>query len=94
MNAIKIAVETGTYVMGVRQTVKAVREGTVKMVVVASGVNQRFGSVIEEARRKSVKTYEFPGGPWDLAALCSRGHMVSAIGIIDPGESDLLKRSE
>ncbi|MCL5788579.1 MAG: 50S ribosomal protein L30e [Candidatus Marsarchaeota archaeon] len=89
-----MAVETGTYVMGVKQTLKKLRDGSARMVVVASGrVAEDVSSLVGEARSKSVRVYEFPGSGWDLAALCARGHVVSAIGIIDPGESDILKKS-
>ncbi|MEM0120249.1 MAG: 50S ribosomal protein L30e [Thermoprotei archaeon] len=91
INSLKVAVQTGRVVLGEKQTLKGLAKRNVKLVVVSSTA-PNLKRLTEEAKKLGVKVYEFPGGGWDLAALCTRNHVVSALGIVDPGESDILSK--
>jgi large subunit ribosomal protein L30e len=91
INSLKVAVQTGKVVFGQKETLKGLLKHSVKLVVVASNAPNR-DVVLKEAEDRGAKVYEFPGSGWDLAALCARGHVVSTLGLVDPGESDILSK--
>jgi len=91
INSLKVAVQTGKVVFGEKQTFKGLRKRSVRLVVVSSN-SPSYSKLVEEAKKLGVKVLEFPGSGWDLAAVCSRSHVISALGIIDPGESDITSR--
>ncbi|HLH45193.1 MAG TPA: 50S ribosomal protein L30e [bacterium] len=91
INSLKVAVQTGRVVLGEKETLKGLAKRSVKLVVVSSTA-PNSKRLVEEAKRLAVKVYEFPGSGWDLAAVCARGHVVSALGIVDPGESDIISK--
>ncbi|PSN92557.1 50S ribosomal protein L30e [Candidatus Marsarchaeota G2 archaeon OSP_D] len=91
INSLKVAVQTGRVVLGEKETLKGLAKRSVKLVVVSSTA-PNSKRLVEEAKKLAVKVYEFPGSGWDLAAVCTRGHVVSALGIVDPGESDILSK--
>jgi Ribosomal protein L30E len=93
IGSLKVAVETGVCVFGVDQTIKGLQRGSVKLVVVSSNPPKGRNEALERMVAKSgAKVHRFPGSGWDLASVCSRNHIVSVVGIVDPGESDIFKR--
>jgi large subunit ribosomal protein L30e len=95
MNSLKVAAETGRIVLGAKQTIKGVQKKAVKLVVVTSNAPESEArKLVALANQSGVKVYKFPGNGWDLAALCTRSHVVSSLGIIDAGESDIFSKIE
>ncbi len=89
---IQTAIRTGKVVLGFKQTRKALVNGKAKMVIVARNAPSY---VIEEIKyySKLAKTpiYVFDGTSRDLGATCNRPFFVSALAIINPGESSILE---
>ncbi len=80
--AIKSAIATGEVCLGTDVTKKRVREGKVKMVIVARNAPEKeFGDV---------PVYEFPGTNADLGVACGKPFPVAVVGIIDEGQSEIL----
>jgi large subunit ribosomal protein L30e len=95
MNSLKVAAETGRVVLGAKQTIKGVQKKVVKLVVVTGNAPQTEAhKLVTLANQNGVKLYRFPGNGWDLAAICMRSHVVSSLGVIDAGESDIFSKIE
>jgi large subunit ribosomal protein L30e len=83
---IRNAIETGAVKLGVDETKKAVREGNAKLVILASNCPDDF---LKD--QVQTKTLRFPGTNVDLGSACGKPFSVSALAVIEPGESDVLK---
>ncbi len=94
MNALKMAVETGKSVFGYRQTAKGIKSRAVKLLVISSNAPADQANLLARlAKENGVKVLPFPGTGWDLAALCNRSHVISSLGVMDAGQSNLLDRA-
>lgn len=82
---VKLAVDTGNVVLGVRQAKKAVKRKVARLVVVASNCPDT-----EISKTTVVKVHVFPGSNVELGAACGKPYAVSALAVIDPGESNIL----
>ena len=88
---LQVAMSTGKVVLGSRETIKAILHGEAKLVIVAANAPTKIKNDIEYyAKLANVPVFTFPGSSWDLGAACRKPFKVSALAIIDPGESNIL----
>lgn len=87
-NSLKLAVQTGKVVFGHDKTVKMAREKKVKLIVVAS--NYRKDSELTKNIFNDVPVLRYPGTNVELGRICGKKFSVSVLGIIDPGNSNIL----
>lgn len=78
---------TGKVLVGTRQAIKASKRGVAKLVIVASNCPADVKKQIAEG---SVPIYEFPGLSVDLGPICGKPFIVSALTIVDAGDSDIM----
>jgi large subunit ribosomal protein L30e len=89
---IRSAVDTGKVMMGERETLKAVKDEGLKLVICASNCASELKEELEKhAIISEVPVYKFGGSSLELGAVCGRPHLISMLGIISPGDSDVLK---
>ncbi|MEE8402008.1 MAG: 50S ribosomal protein L30e [Candidatus Hydrothermarchaeaceae archaeon] len=89
---IRTAVDTGTVIMGERRTLRAVEAKEVKMVIFASNCSEELGGRLKKFSGLSeTPLYEFGGSSLELGAVCGRPHLISMLGIVSSGDSDILK---
>jgi len=82
---IRKAIETGTVKLGVDQTKRAIREGNAKLVVLSENCPDDF--LRTQSKTKSI---QFEGSNIDLGSACGKPFSISALAILDPGESEIL----
>jgi len=88
---IASAVSTGECRIGANSSIKALRAGTVKLVVVASNCRkEEYEDISRYASLTETKMYRFEGTSWDLGEVIGKPFMVSAIAIIKQGDSKIL----
>ncbi|MEE9475002.1 MAG: 50S ribosomal protein L30e [Candidatus Hydrothermarchaeaceae archaeon] len=89
---IRTAVDTGKVIMGERETLKAVKAKGVKMVIYASNCKEKLRNDLKKHTDiTGVPAYKFDGSSIELGAVCGRPHLISMLGIVDSGDSDVLK---
>ncbi len=89
---IASAVSTGTCKIGAKSSIDSVKKGEAKLVVVAANCPQNEYDDIERyAKLAGIKVTRFEGTSWDLGETVGKPFMVSAIAIIKPGDSKILK---
>ncbi len=89
---IASAVSTGKCKIGVKSSIDALKKNEAKLVVIASNCPADGASDIERyAQMSGTKIYRFNGTSWDLGEIVGKPFMVSAIAIIEPGDSKILK---
>ena len=82
--ALKIAMRTGKVLIGTRETIKSVRNGSAKVVVVSSNCPPWL---MDELEGVSVKEYK--GFNTEMGPACGKPFPVSVATIVDPGDSGL-----
>lgn len=89
--AIRIAVKTGKVTIGSKKTIEDIKKGKPRIVIVASNCPENIKSEIQYYTKLSnIPLLVYAGNSWELGSVCERLHMVAALAIHDPGDSDIL----
>jgi large subunit ribosomal protein L30e len=89
---IASAVSTGKCKIGAKSSIDSVKKGEAKLVVVAANCPQdEYDDIERFAKLAGIKITRFEGTSWDLGETVGKPFMVSAIAIIQPGDSKILK---
>lgn len=92
--SIRTAVDTGKVSFGERETLKALRAGSLKMAIVAANCRP---DVKEDALRhagiNNVFVYEYLGSSLELGSICGKPFTISMLTILEAGESDIMELS-
>uniref|UniRef100_A0A2K5F8T4 Large ribosomal subunit protein eL30 n=1 Tax=Aotus nancymaae TaxID=37293 RepID=A0A2K5F8T4_AOTNA len=75
---LQLVMKSGKYVLGYKQTLKMIRQGKAKLVILANNC---------PALRKS----ELDGNNIELGTACGKYYRVCTLVIIDPGDSDIIR---
>ena len=88
---LRKAEDTGKIVMGAKKSIQYAKMGGAKLIIVARNARPDIKSDIEHyAKLSGIPVYEFEGTSVELGTLLGRPHTVSALAVLDPGESRIL----
>ncbi|MFA7562196.1 MAG: 50S ribosomal protein L30e [Methanoculleus sp.] len=85
--SLRKAVKTGTVFLGRNKTLESIEEGKAKLVVVARNSPESVKTMVNET---DTPVYVYDGSSVQLGKACGRPYVVSALVVIEPGESDIL----
>ncbi len=85
--SLRSVMRTGKVLVGTKQAIKASKRGVAKLVIVASNCPADVKKQISDS---NVPMYEFPGISVDLGPLCGKPFIISALTVLEPGESDIM----
>ena len=89
--AIRMAVDTGDVKFGARGSVENASTGKTKMIVVSSNCPKKTrGEIARNSKLSGVNVLVFNGTSIELGSLCGKPFPVSALSIIEPGNSNIL----
>lgn len=88
--ALRKALRTGKVYLGSKRTIKALKKGEAKMVIIAMNCPKEIREKIEKFNKSNVPVLVYNGTNMELGAICGKPFSVAALAIIDPGESDIL----
>ncbi len=89
---IASAVSTGKCRIGAKSSIDALRKNEAKLVVVAANCpDDEFSDIEHYAQMSNTRIFRFKGTSWDLGEIVGKPFMVSAIAIIEPGDSKILE---
>ncbi len=89
---IASAVSTGRCRIGAKSSIDALRKREAKLIVVAANCpKEEYEDIERYARMSGTKIYRFNGTSWDLGEVIGKPFMVSAIAVIEPGDSKILE---
>jgi large subunit ribosomal protein L30e len=86
--SLRRAIKTGNVLLGQHATEDCINEGKAQLVVVARNCPDRFQQFL--AGKQDVPVHVFAGSGVQLGMACGKPFMVSALAIVEPGESDIL----
>ena len=90
--AIATAVKTGKVEFGAKSAIKNAKLGKAKLIILASNCPKNIRADIEYYSKLSkVPIYIYKGTGIDLAVVCGKPFVVSALSIREPGDSEILK---
>ncbi len=91
-SALRMVLRTGKVVLGSKQTLKLVKHGKTRMVVVAANAPPEAKKELKYyASLSNIPVYEYSGTSVELGALCGKPFPVSMLAIVDPGDSNILE---
>lgn len=94
-NAIKIAVKTGNVQIGGKKSVRLLKTGASKLVVVANNCPKDLLADLETySKLTDIPIHPYRGSNWDLGFICGKPFIISCLSVITPGDSDILKLRE
>lgn len=85
---LRSVLSTGKVVIGGRQTLDAVKNGKAQVVVLSSNCQPE---TINEM--KNVPVINYPGTGVDLGVACGKQFAITALAVLEPGESEILSFS-
>ncbi|XP_047400803.1 60S ribosomal protein L30-like [Sciurus carolinensis] len=89
---IHLVMKSGKYALGYKQTLKMIREGKVKLVILANNCPALRKSEIEYyAMLTKTGVHHYSGNNIELGTVCRKYYRVCTWSIIDPGDSDIIR---
>ncbi|MFX1375518.1 MAG: 50S ribosomal protein L30e [Promethearchaeota archaeon] len=90
---IRVAYKTGKIIYGKNNVLKHLRDSTFKMIIVANNCPAELVSQLNyyiSLMKDKMYIHRYKGSSWDLGLTCAKPYMISIIGIINEGDSDIL----
>ena len=93
--AIAAAVKTGKVTFGANVALQNAKTGKAKMIVLAANCPKNLKEEIEyNCKLSNVPVMMFKGASMDLATVCNKPFIISALSIREAGDSEILKVTE
>ncbi|MBD3227780.1 MAG: 50S ribosomal protein L30e [Candidatus Lokiarchaeota archaeon] len=92
--ALRITLKTGKVIIGSKRSLKAIKKGQLRMIIKANNCPKRISSDIDKYCNEfepKIDVYDFKGSSWDLGFLCGKPYMISVLGIVSAGDSEITK---
>jgi large subunit ribosomal protein L30e len=90
--ALRSAAQTGTVVLGLKESLAAVSGKKAKLLVVAENAPKAGSDQIAAAAQKNgVPIYRFKGPNTELGPAAGKPFSVAVLAVLEPGESDVLQ---
>ncbi|MFB6470639.1 MAG: 50S ribosomal protein L30e [Vulcanisaeta sp. AZ3] len=88
---LQVALSTGRVMLGYKESIKAIMDGSAKLVIIASNTPTDITDTVQYyAKTNNIPIYTFQGSSWELGAALRKPFKISTIAIVDPGESNIL----
>jgi len=92
---LNLVVKSGKFHLGYKSTLKSVRQGKAKLIIISSNCPPLRKSEIEYyAMLSKTGVHQYSGANIELGTACGKFFRVSCLCITDPGDSDILKTTE
>ena len=85
--SLRKAVKTGTVFLGRNRTRECIDEGKARLVVVAENSPESVKNMVSGI---DIPVYVYEGSSLQLGKACGMPYVVSALAVVEPGESDIL----
>nr|AAP80701.1 ribosome protein L30 [Griffithsia japonica] len=87
---LALVVRSGKYTLGFKSTIKTLRTGKAKLILISSNTAPLRKSELEYyAMLSKCPVHHFVGNNNELGTACGRYFRCSAMAITDPGDSDI-----
>ena len=91
-NDIRLAVDSGKAALGINSVIDSIKNDTAKLLVVASkNRGDNVQDIAHMAKISNIRVVMFEGTSMELGAICGKPFSVSAVSIIEQGNSKILE---
>ncbi|MCL5239484.1 MAG: 50S ribosomal protein L30e [Candidatus Marsarchaeota archaeon] len=91
-NDLRLAVDTGSVVLGTQETEKAISGNKAKIVVITSkGKEKATDDITHLCNVAGIKMLMFKGSSMDLGTVCGKPYSVNSLAVLAPGNSKILE---
>eukprot|EP00002_Diphylleia_rotans_P038398 TRINITY_DN872_c0_g1_i2.p1 TRINITY_DN872_c0_g1~~TRINITY_DN872_c0_g1_i2.p1 ORF type:complete len:116 (-),score=30.34 TRINITY_DN872_c0_g1_i2:37-384(-) len=88
---LQLVVKSGKYTLGYKSTLKALRKGNAKLILIASNCPPLRKSELEYyAMLSKTGVHHYTGNNIDLGTACGKFYRTSVLTITDAGDSDII----
>ena len=90
---IKVAYKTGKIIYGKNSVLKELRKNAFKMLILAKNCPKELEQQLNyynDLMDNKLFFHKYKGSSHELGLACAKPYWISVIGIIDPGDSELL----
>ena len=92
---LALVMKSGKYTLGYKSTLKTLRSGKSKLVIICNNCPPLRKSEIEYyAMLAKTHVHHYTGNNVDLGTACGKYFRVSSLSITDPGDSDIIRTQE
>jgi len=89
---IGLVMKSGKYQLGYKTTLKTLRQGKAKLILISSNCPALRKSEIEYyAMLAKTGVHHFHGDNNEMGTACGKYYRVSCLSITDPGDSDIIR---
>merc|ERR1712240_944794 len=89
---LRLVMKSGKYHLGYRQTIKDLRNGKAKLIILANNIPAIRRSEIEYyAMLAKTGGHHYAGNNNELGTACGKYFRVCTLSITDPGDSDIIR---
>merc|ERR1712200_400823 len=89
---LALVIKSGKYNFGYRETIRQLRQGKAKLVILADNTPQLRRSEIEYyAMLAKTGVHHYKGDNIELGTACGKYFRVGCLTVTDPGDSDIIK---
>ena len=89
---LALVMKSGKYTLGYRSTLKTLRQGKAKLVIIGTNTPQLRKSEIEYyAMLSKTGVHHYTGNNIELGTACGKYFRVSVLSITEPGDSDIIR---
>ncbi|MCQ6253750.1 50S ribosomal protein L30e [Methanocaldococcus sp.] len=93
--AIRLAVDTGKVILGSRRTIKFIKHGEGKLVVIAGNIPKDLEEDVKYyAKLSNIPVYQHKITSLELGAVCGKPFPVAALLVLDEGLSNIMELVE
>ncbi len=85
--ALRNVNETGKVTVGYKATIKQLKKGKVKLIIVSNNCPEE---ALSSFKGLKVPVYTYKSNNADFGSACGKPFSISTMGIIDAGKSDIL----
>ncbi|NYT05769.1 MAG: 50S ribosomal protein L30e [Methanomicrobiales archaeon] len=86
--SLRRAIKSGTVSIGQNSTKACIEEGKAQLVVIAQNCPAEFTEFLKT--QEDVTSHQYTGSSMQLGKACGKPFMVSALAVIEAGDSDIL----
>ena len=91
-NRLALVMKSGKFTLGYKTTLKSLRSGKSKLVIISNNTPPLRKSEIEYyAMLAKTGVHHYSGNNVELGTSCGRYYRVGCLSITDPGDSDIIK---
>merc|ERR1712014_34511 len=89
---LALVIKSGKYNLGYKETIKQLRGGKAKLIILANNTPQLRRSEIEYyAMLAKTGVHHYNGSNIELGTACGKYFRVGCLTVTDPGDSDIIK---